>query len=79
MPEAIWFEPGGKRELLYLRTRTSRPTGTRRTSRLEPLEWTRQKDGSLRVERTLPNKVAFGTKVVPGKDGVRMEFWVTNG
>src|SRR5262249_6416340 len=79
VPEAIWFEPGGKRELLYL-AHTHIPTyWDKKDTRLEPLEWTRDKDGSLRIERTLPNKVAFGSKVVPGKDGVRMEFWITNG
>ena len=46
---------------------------------LDPLEWTRNKDGSLALERTLPNKVTLTSKVVPGKDGVRMEFRVTNG
>jgi peptidoglycan/xylan/chitin deacetylase (PgdA/CDA1 family) len=79
VPEAIWFEPGGKRELLYL-AHTHIPTyWDKKDTQLEPLEWTREKDGSLRVERTLPNKVAFGTKIVPGKNGVRMEFWITNG
>jgi len=79
VPEAIWFEPGRKRELLYL-AHTHIPTyWDKKDTRLEPLEWTRQKDGSLRIERTLPNNVAFGTKVVPGKDGVQMEFWITNG
>ena len=79
VPEAIWFEPAGKRELLYL-AHTHIPTyWDKNDVRLDPLEWTREKDGSLRVERTLPNKVTFGTKVVPAKDGVRMEFWITNG
>jgi peptidoglycan/xylan/chitin deacetylase (PgdA/CDA1 family) len=79
VPEAVWFEPGGKRELLYL-AHTHVPTiWDKQNVRLHPLEWARDKDGSLRLERTLPNKVAFGTKVVPAKDGVRMEFWVRNG
>jgi peptidoglycan/xylan/chitin deacetylase (PgdA/CDA1 family) len=79
VPEAIWFEPSGKRELLYL-AHTHVPTMWDKSDvRLEPLEWTCDKDGSLRIERTLPNKVAFGTKVIAGKDGVRMEFWIKNG
>jgi len=79
VPEAVWFEPGGKRELLYL-AHTHVPTvWDKQDVMLERLEWTREKDGSLRIERTLPNKVAFGTKVHPAKDGVRMEFWVQNG
>ena len=79
VPEAVWFEPGGKGELLYL-AHTHVPTvWDKQNLTLEPLEWKRDKDGSLRVERTLPNKVAFGTKAVPAKDGVRMEFRVRNG
>jgi hypothetical protein len=33
----------------------------------------------LEVARKLPNGVSFGAKVVPGKDGVRLELWLTNG
>lgn len=79
VPEAIWFEPGGKRELLYL-AHTHVPTIWDKTDiRFDPLEWSREKDGSLRFERTLPNKVAFGTSVRAEKDAVRMEMWVKNG
>jgi peptidoglycan/xylan/chitin deacetylase (PgdA/CDA1 family) len=79
VPEAIWFEPGGKRELLYL-AHTHVPTvWDKQDVQLEPLEWVRERDGSLHVERTLPNRVTFGTKVTPAKDAVRMEFWIRNG
>jgi peptidoglycan/xylan/chitin deacetylase (PgdA/CDA1 family) len=79
VPEAIWFEPAGKRELLYL-AHTHVPTvWDKQDIRLPPLEWIRDKDGSLHVERTLPNKVTFGTAVRADKDGVRMEMWVKNG
>jgi peptidoglycan/xylan/chitin deacetylase (PgdA/CDA1 family) len=79
VPEAVWFEPGGKRELLYL-AHTHVPTiWDKQNIALEPLEWIREKDGSLRIERILPNKVSFGTKAMSAKDGVRMEFWVRNG
>ena len=79
LPEAIWFEPGGKHELLYL-AHTHVPTvWDKQDVRLQPLEWSREADGSLRIERTLPNKVMFGTTVCAGKDGVRMEMWVKNG
>ncbi len=79
-PEAVWFEPvAGKPELLYL-AHTHVPTHwDRKGITLDPLEWTRHADGSLSLEWTLPNKVTLATKVVPGKDGVRMEFRVTNG
>src|SRR5262249_30749288 len=46
---------------------------------LEPLEWERKDGGVLEVTRKLPDGVSFGAKVVPGKDGVRMELWLTNG
>ena len=29
--------------------------------------------GSLNLERVLPNGIAFGTRVIPGRDAVRME------
>lgn len=79
VPEAVWFEPDGKRELLYL-AHTHIPTfWDRQKVQLDPMEWTRKPDGSLSLERVLPNKVALMASVVPGKDGVRMEFRVTNG
>jgi peptidoglycan/xylan/chitin deacetylase (PgdA/CDA1 family) len=81
VPEAVWFEPVAKKpELLYL-AHTHVPTvWDRKNVTLEPLEWTRKPDGSLSLERVLPNKVALAAAaVVPGKDGVRMEFRVTNG
>jgi peptidoglycan/xylan/chitin deacetylase (PgdA/CDA1 family) len=79
VPEAIWFESGGKRELLYL-AHTHVPTvWDRRGVSLDALEWERKPDRSLEIERRLPNKVAFGAKVIPGRDGVRMELWVSNG
>jgi hypothetical protein len=80
VPEAVWFEPTtGKPELLYL-AHTHVPTfWDRQGITLEPLEWARGKDGSLSLDRKLPNKVTLTSKVVPGEDGVRMEFRVANG
>jgi hypothetical protein len=79
VPEAVWFAPTGKPELLYL-AHTHVPTvWDRQKVTLDALEWTGHKDGSLTLERTLPNKVTLASKVVPGKDGVRMEFRVANG
>jgi len=80
VPEAVWFEPTPKKpELLYLAHTHVPTTWDRQKVTLDPLEWTRNKDGSLTLERTLPNKVTLASKVVPGKDGVRMEFRVSNG
>ena len=79
LPEAIWFEPAGKRELLYL-AHTHVPTFWDKAGvRLPPLEWSHDKDGSWQVERRLPNKVTFGTRVWAGTAGVAMEFWIKNG
>lgn len=79
VPEAIWHQPDGKRELLYL-AHTHVPTiWDRKKVDLTPIEWRRKDDGSLESERRLPNKVSFGAKVVPHKDGVEMELWLTNG
>jgi hypothetical protein len=80
VPEAVWFEPAPKKpELLYLAHTHVPTTWDRQKVTLDPLEWTRNKDGSLTLERRLPNKVTLASKVVPGRDGVRMEFRVTNG
>jgi hypothetical protein len=46
---------------------------------LPPLEWKRNADGSLESERVLPNQIAFGAKVKPAADAVRMELWLRNG
>jgi peptidoglycan/xylan/chitin deacetylase (PgdA/CDA1 family) len=79
VPEAIWFETGGKQELLYLAHSHVPTVWDRRGLSLEALEWRSNRDGSLEVERSLPNKVSFGAKIVPGRDGVRMELWMSNG
>lgn len=80
VPEAVWFEPtAGRPELLYL-AHTHVPTfWDRQKVSLEPQEWVRHDDGSLSLARTLPNRVVLTSKVVPGRDGARMEFRVTNG
>jgi hypothetical protein len=75
VPEAIWSNLG----LTYL-AHTHVPTvWTKKGVTLERLEWQRKKDGSLVVERTLPNGIRFGSRVVPGADAVRMEMWLYNG
>lgn len=78
VPEAIWIQRGEGRELLYL-AHTHVPTmWTRQGISLEPLEWTRE-NGSLRIERKLPNQVTFGAVVVPTPAAVRMELRIANG
>ena len=79
VPEAVWFEQGGRRELLYL-AHTHVPTvWDKKGVALKPLEWDRKPDGTLEVARVLPNTVRLGARVAPVKGGVRMEFRVTNG
>lgn len=46
---------------------------------LPRLEWSRHPDGSLTLERELPNGIVFGSRVVPTATAVRMELWLRNG
>lgn len=80
VPEAIWVQTGDKpRELLYL-AHTHVPTmWDKQNVTLEPLEWSREKDGTFRMERKLPNGVVFGTHVTPTATEVRMQMWLSNG
>ncbi len=75
VPEAIWSNLG----LAYL-AHTHVPTvWTKQGVELPRLEWNRRADGTLDFERTLPNGIAFGAKVVPMTNAVRMELWLKNG
>ncbi len=75
VPEAIWSNLG----LTYL-AHTHVPTvWTRQNVTLETLEWQHAPDGSLLSQRTLPNGIAFGTKVIPHRDHVQLEMWLANG
>jgi peptidoglycan/xylan/chitin deacetylase (PgdA/CDA1 family) len=79
VPEAIWSGQGAARELLYL-AHTHVPTlWDQQGITLERLEWTRGPSGKLTVRRNLPNGVSFGAEIVPTRDEVRMELWITNG
>lgn len=75
VPEAIWSNLG----LLYLAHTHVETIWSRQGIELERLEWTRHADGSLGIERRLPNGIRFGTRVVPSVDHVRMSMWLTNG
>jgi hypothetical protein len=75
VPEALWSNLG----LTYL-AHTHIPTiFDKQGVKLPPLEWNRRADGTLDLERRLPNGIAYRAKVVPGADAVRMELWLTNG
>jgi len=75
VPEAIWSNLG----LTYL-AHTHIPTVFDKAGKtLEKLEWNRQRDGTLDIERVLPNGIRFGAVVRPKKDHVQMELWLKNG
>jgi len=75
IPEAIWSNLG----LTYLAHTHIDTVWTKQQIDLEQLEWQRNQDGSLRMERKLPNGIIFGTRVEPGKKSVRMDMWLVNG
>lgn len=75
VPEAVWSNLG----LTFLAHEHIETIWTKEGAVLEPLEWNRHDDGSLDFERALPNGIRFGTRVVPGRDAVRMEMWLRNG
>lgn len=75
LPEAIFSE----KRLVFL-AHTHIPTvWDEQNIIIENVDWTRQADGGLRHERTLPNKVAFGASIQPSAGGVDMELWLRNG
>jgi len=78
VPEAIWMEVPGGRELLYLAHTHVATHWTKQGVTLDRLEW-RKTDAGWQMERTLPNKVVFGSRVAPARDRVQMEMWLTNG
>jgi len=75
VPEAIWSNLG----LTYLAHTHIDTIWTSKGMNLPKMEWKRRPDGALDIERVLPNKIAFGVKVKPTKDAVRMEMWLRNG
>jgi len=75
VPEAIWSNLG----LTYLAHTHIDTIWTKQGIELAKLEWNRRTDGSLDLERTLPNGLVFVVKAVPAKEAVRMEMWLQNG
>jgi hypothetical protein len=75
VPEAIWSNLG----LTYL-AHTHVPTvWTKQNIFLPPLEWEQLTNGDLRMERTLPNGIRFGTYARSTPDAVLMKMWISNG
>lgn len=75
VPEALWSNLG----LTYLAHTHIDTVWTRQGLSLERLEWNRRTDGSLDIQRRLPNGIEFGALIVPRLDAVRMELWLKNG
>jgi putative heme-binding domain-containing protein len=77
VPESILSNLG---RLYLAHTHAGAPTiWEKQGIKLEQLEWKRRPNGRLDIERKLPNGIVFGASVLPEKDGVRMELWLTNG
>ena len=64
--------PAAKDAMSHRARRSARFGVSHRTQRI-------QSDGSLRLDWTLPDKVAFGATLKPVSDGVDMELWLRNG
>lgn len=75
VPEAIFSNLG----LTYL-AHTHIPTiWDKQGTKLPRLEWNRRSDGTFDIERTLPNGIVFGSRIVPAADAVSMQLWLRNG
>lgn len=75
LPEAVWSNLG----LTYL-AHTHVPTiWSKQEIELERLEWNVADDGSLSLERHLPNGISFKTWAKSFNDGIRMGMSLTNG
>ena len=75
VPEAIWSNLG----LTYLAHTHIDTIWTKQGIELPKLEWNRHANGTLDIERKLPNGIAFGMQVKPSKEAVRMVLWLKNG
>ena len=74
-PEAIWSNLG----LTYL-AHTHVPTiWSKAGVTLPAQEWQQLPRGEWRMERTLPNGIRFGTRVIPKRDHVEFDLWLHNG
>lgn len=75
VPEAIWSNLG----LTYL-AHTHVPTlWNKQNISLPKREWERLPNGDLRMDRTLPNGIRFGTLAHSTQDAVVMKMWLSNG
>jgi hypothetical protein len=75
VPEAIWSNLG----LTYLAHTHIETIWTKQNVELEKLEWQRRDDGTLFMERRLPNGITFSTRVIPDRGIVWFDQSLTNG
>ena len=75
LPEAIFSQ----KRLLFL-AHTDVPTiWDAQNVIITNVDWIRDPDGALHLERVLPNKIAFGSSIRPKGRAVEMELWLKNG
>lgn len=75
LPEVIFSNVG----VLFLAHKHISTMWTEKGVELETVNWERLEDGSMKYVRRLPNKVIFGAKAIPRKEGVDMELFLENG
>ena len=75
VPEAVWSNLG----LTYLAHTHIQTHWDKQGIKLPMQEWTQHGDGTLTHERTLPNGIEFGARIVPRGEHVEMELWLKNG
>lgn len=80
LPEAQWGQRAGEpKKLIYL-AHTHIPTvWDEEGIRLERIDWSREKEGVLESRRTLPDGVAFATRIVPRAKHVDLAMRLENG
>jgi hypothetical protein len=75
VPEAIWSNLG----LVYLAHVDVPTIWTAKGVKLERREWSRCRDGALKLTRKLPNGIAYHAEIRPDRESVRMKLTLTNG
>jgi len=75
VPEALWSNLG----LTYLAHTHVETLWTKEGIPLPKMEWNRHEDGSLSLDRTLPNQIRYQAKIRLVDDHLAMELQLTNG
>jgi len=75
LPEAIFSNLG----LIYLAHTHVMSLWDQKHQYIDNVDWERHADGSLSSTWRLPNKIAFGARIVPDTNAADMELWLENG